>query len=267
MRLIRLLALTALVALVVAGCSGDSDEGSSTTTVATTASVSTTTTSVTTTSVTTTSSVPTTTGAPPQACTSGRVEPPAGAATKEVPDVDGDGKPDQGWISEAADGTVTVGIDTAAGGGFTAPFESASPVMRSVLVANVDEQGPVELLFDDGRIVQLHAVVDCAIVPVTNPEGETYRFGLGFTDVGTGVGCVDTAEGRRLVGLDVTKDEGDDVAWSRTIIELDGTDARNGATTTGTFHRPEEAEAIDLLHQVTCGTLTVPADALTAPQR
>ncbi len=109
--------------------------------------------------------------------------------------------------------------------------------------------------------------VDCQIVPVTNPEGETYTFGLGFTDVGTGVGCVDTDEGRRLVGLDASADEGNEVAWSRTVVELDGTKARNGATTKGTFSRPDDDAAIELLRQVTCGDLTIPTDGLTLAQR
>jgi len=267
-RIRRVLALTLFTVLALAACSSDSDGGASSTSTTTTIAGGTSTTAASSTSTTAAAGSSTTAVTPPATpCTGGRVARPASAVAKAVPDVDGDGRADEGWIAEADDGTVTVGIDTAAGGGFTTPFESASPVMRSVLVVDVDEQGPVELLFDDGRLVRLYAVSDCQIVPVTNPEGETYTFGLGFTDVGTGVGCVDTPDGRRLAGLDVTSDEGDTVAWSRTVVELDGTKARNGATEEGTFTRPADDAAIALLRQVTCGDLTTLVDGLNLDER
>jgi hypothetical protein len=103
-------------------------------------------------------------------------------------------------------------------------------------------------------------------VDVRDAQGAPYVFSLGFSGIGTGVGCVAIDGRKRLVGLDVTSDRGDTVEWSRTIVELQGATARNGATSSGTFTRPADDHAIDLLHQVTCGQLTMAADGLTAPQ-
>ena len=178
-------------------------------------------------------------------------------------DVDADSRPDTAWIATAADGTVTVGIVTAAGGGATRRFVSASPVRRSILVVDTNQRPPVEILADTGRSVQLWAFQDCAIVDITDSQSKPYEFSLGFTDIGTGVGCVTIDGLQELVGLDA-KENGDMVDWSRTIVDLDGTRARNGATSTGTFTRPGDDQKIELLHQVTCGEMTIGKDGLTA---
>jgi len=199
---------------------------------------------------------------PPPACTGGSTGVPDGAAQSEVVDVDGDGRADTVWIMTDPNGETRVGIVTAAGGGAERIFESASPVPRSILVVDVDQRSPVEILADDGRSVELWAFVDCAIDDIENIQGETYTFSLGFADIGTGVGCVEIDGGRQLVGLDVTDDTADAVEWSRTIVELEGTRARNGATSTGTFNRPDDDVGIALLHDVTCGELTMRNDGL-----
>jgi hypothetical protein len=199
-------------------------------------------------------------------CRTGPSTVPAGAVTKTVIDVDGDGRPDTAWIARGADGRTTIGVVTAAGGGAVRPFESASPVTRSILVADADDGGPVEVFASDGRSVQLWAFTGCDLVDVRDAQGAPYVFSLGFSGIGTGVGCVAIDGRKRLVGLDVTSDRGDTVEWSRTIVELQGATARNGATSSGTFTRPADDHTIDLLHQVTCGQLTMAADGLTAPQ-
>ncbi|MBK5222880.1 MAG: hypothetical protein JJE52_08400 [Acidimicrobiia bacterium] len=79
---------------------------------------------------------------------------------------------DEAWIAQGPDGDITVGIATSTGGGSTAPFESGSPVKRSILVVDADETPPAEIFFDDGRLVQLHAIVDCEIVRVTDPADD-----------------------------------------------------------------------------------------------
>ncbi len=202
--------------------------------------------------------------APSAGCTTGNTSIPDGAAQGPIVDVDGDMQPDNVWIASAVDGTVTVGVVTAAGGGVTRRFESASPVSRSVLVVDADQRPPVEILASTGRSVQLWVFQDCSIVDVTNPQGQPYQFSLGFTDIGTGVGCVTVGGQQKLVGLDA-KTTGNTVNWSRTVVELDGTHARNGATTTGTFTAPGDDQRIDLLHQVTCGALTMSGNGISAP--
>ena len=73
----------------------------------------------------------------------------------------------------------------------------------SLLVAAADRQRTIELFVDDNRTVQLWALSDCQLVPVLNLQGQPYEFDRGFRGTGTGVGCVNAPEGRRLVGLNV----------------------------------------------------------------
>lgn len=253
---LRLLTAAAAV-LALAACGA---EGGSTAT--TTASTSTTVT--TTTSTTSTTAGPTTapSGNIVTGCRGGGAIPPAGAETRTVVDVDGDGRADRGWIStDDRTGKTTFGIDTAAGLQSTVDFDSASPVERAALVVNADETGPVEIILSDGRMADLYAYSGCQVRPVLNVQGKTYAFDLGFGGVGTGVGCVDTPEGRRLVGLDGGPGT-ETVTWSSTVIELEGLRARNGTITRGTYHRPGDDAAIARLHEITCGDVTMQRDGI-----
>jgi hypothetical protein len=185
---------------------------------------------------------------------------PDGVTSAPTLDVDGDGRPDTEWIAPgpAADGSVRFGVQTASGGVFDAVIRSASPVARSVLVADVTGHGELVALAGDGRAVQLWAISDCALVPVQNSQGQQYTFDLGFTGHGTGVGCADVdGDGvRDLVGL-----LADGTSVTSTAIELDGPRATNGAAVTV----PDAtAEQLDLAHQVTCGDLTTAADGVSS---
>lgn len=112
-------------------------------------------------------------------------------------------------------------------------------------------------------VATLDAFIDCALAPVTNSEGDAYDFNLGFLEtVGTGVGCVDIDGSQQLVGLDITDDVGTTVGWTRTVIELDGTRARNGEVTKGAFTRPRDDAEIELLRDITCGDRTIVEDGL-----
>jgi hypothetical protein len=185
---------------------------------------------------------------------------PDGAASAPTLDVDGDGRPDTGWIatSPAADGSVRFGVRTASGGVLAADLRSASPVARSVLVADVTGDGELVALAGDGRQVLLYALSDCSLVPVQNAQGQQYAFDLGFTGYGTGVGCADVdGDGvRDLVGLQA---EGTTV--TSTAVRLDGPRATNGTsrTTDGAT-----AAQLDAAHQVTCGDRTLAADGVTS---
>jgi hypothetical protein len=115
----------------------------------------------------------------------------------------------------------------------------------------------------DGRGAQLYAFSNCAIKPVLNPQGQDYAFDLGDRiGTGSGIGCIPTAAGRRLVGLNITQQSDSMVHWKRTIIELDGLHAHNGATTTGSYRVPQDQAKIDLLDDITCGTLTIHTDGV-----
>jgi hypothetical protein len=189
---------------------------------------------------------------------------PAGAVTKPAVDVDGDGRPDTAFVTGPAPdtGAVTFGVRTASGGVLSAPFDSASPVARSVLFADVTGRGEVVALADDGRSVQLWAVSDCQLVPEQNAQGRQYTFDLGLrTGYGTGVGCVD-ADGdgtTDLVGLKYVADPQGPGTIQRTVVRLDGPQARNGATDTVVVTRAGMAEEAQ---SVTCGDLTMAADGV-----
>jgi hypothetical protein len=192
---------------------------------------------------------------------------PAGADRAPAVDVDGDGRPDTEWISRQidSDGGVTFGVTTASGATTTAVIRSASPVARSVLVADVTGQGEVIALASDHRQVLLYRVSACHLVPVMNEQGQQYAFDLGFTGFGTGVGCADVdGDGLTdLLGLRL-QPPGPPNAESvveQTVVVLDGSTARNGTTITspaGDEARQQAAQS------VTCGDRTLAADGVTS---
>lgn len=189
---------------------------------------------------------------------------PAGAATNKTIDVDGDGRPDTAWFAPADNGVRRFGITTASGRVASVDVPLAGPTALRAMVVDADERPPAEIIVSDGRTALLYVFTRCEVVRVTNPQGGQYAFDLGFRGTGTGVGCVDAdRDGRRdLVGL-LRIDERDGVVrWSRTIIRLDGTHAANGARDTGTFTRPRDDAAIELLSTISCGDETI-ADGVT----
>lgn len=249
--------LTVMVALVlaVAACSGgdDGDDASSTAGTTTTEAPG---------DADVTIETTTTAAAAAEGCTT-PVEREAPANEGEVVDLDGDGRPDTVWVASPGDGRRVLGVETAAGGGAKVDIESASPVAIQVLVADADGTPPVELFVSDNRGVQLWAFDDCALQPVTDPDGQPYLFDLGLRGFGTGVGCVDGD----LVGLNVTSDDpAGEVRWTRTVITRDGLVADEGPTTDGTYRHPQDDAAIELLRQVTCGDLTMAANGIAQPE-
>jgi len=241
-----------------------------------------------TTTTTTTGSAPTTTGAAPTtatgvaptagagvaaagpapARTSGCVPTgsgvPAGATTKQVIDVDGDGHPDTGWISS---GGTTFGITTASGATMSIPLQLAGGGDRSVLVENPDSHGSIAALASDGRTVELLLVKNCGLFPATNAQGTHYEFDLGLRGTGTGVGCsqITGTPGRSLVGLNVHLNAaGQPDSVHRTQIILNATTARNGATDTiPTTGNPAAAQTGNT---ISCGDLTISHDGITERQ-
>lgn len=185
---------------------------------------------------------------------------PADAVSKPIIDVDGDGRPDVGWINGAAN----FGITTASGATFSIPMELAGGGPRSVLVEDTDGQGTIAALASDGRTVEFLLVRNCGLVPAKNAEGTNYEFDLGFRGTGTGVGCsqVTGTSERSLVGLHVRLDgAGNPVDVQRTQIIVDGTNARNGATDTITA--AGNPAAVQSGRQISCGDLTMSRDGVT----
>jgi hypothetical protein len=189
-------------------------------------------------------------------------ERPLGSVPSSIPDVDGDGQRDTMYLT--ADRVL--GVISSTGADVTYQIESASPVPVAVLAANADRTGPVEFLISDGRTVELIVFTDCRLRPVINTrDGQPWLFDLGSRGTATGVGCVEIAGRTELVGLNIERDDSDTVEWSRTIVTLEGSEATVGATDRGTFSRPADQQAIDLLTTVSCGELTMSADGIAQP--
>ena len=193
---------------------------------------------------------------------------PAGSATRQTVDLDGDGKPDTAWFPKVGKGGRRFGITTATGGVSSITVPLAGPQPLKALVANMDARGPVEIIISDGRTALLYAFVNCKITPVLNAQHATYTFDLGFRGTGTGVGCADvdgSGDGvPELVGLNIETEVNNTVTYTRTLIVLNGTSARNGKSTTGTYRLPGQQHQVDLLSTIACGDDVIGND-LTEP--
>lgn len=190
---------------------------------------------------------------------------PSGAVTKPTLDVDGDGRPDTMWIAQGAAGAggVPFGVTTSGGRTVSAAINSGSPRPRQVLIADVTGKGELVAFASDGRQVLLFAVRGCSFVPVQNAQGQQYTFDLGFTGYGTGVGCVDAnGDGTTdLVGLKYLPESQGEGTIQRTIVELNGPNARNGATDTVPATNATMAEEAQ---SVSCGDVTLAANGVSS---
>ena len=199
--------------------------------------------------------------APASGCAPTGTGVPTGASSKQVIDVDGDGRPDTGWLS--SDGN-TFGITTASGATFSVPIELAGGGPRKVLVEDTDGHGTIAALASDGRTVELLVVTNCGLFPATNAQGAHYEFDLGLRGTGTGVGCsqITGTPGRSLVGLNVHRNAaGQPDSVHRTQIILDGSSARNGAT--DIIPTTNNPTAVQSGSDISCGDLTINHDGVT----
>ena len=191
-------------------------------------------------------------------CAPNQATTPAGAGTATTGDVDLDGAADTVWLADTPERTL--GVTTATGATFSTTFTSAAPQAASALGQKLQPAGPAIVLLDTGRSVALYAVVDCALVPTLNEQGEQYVFDLGFTGYGTGVGCVagGDEEDLSLAGLNVV-DTGDGTfRVTRTAVQLDdfGRRAVNGGTTVVAEGVGADDPRVANAHTVSCGNQT-----------
>jgi hypothetical protein len=182
---------------------------------------------------------------------------PAGVTSATFGDVDGDGQPDQLYVGvDQSSSLRRFGVVTKTGVRSEWTVDNASPVAPAVLgIADANQDGQIEIFVNPGRVVDVLTFRDCTLQPYLNQEGQPYGFSVGFDDAGSGMGCVDAdGDGRRdLVGLKAGEREGDQVPWTRTIVTLSANQARNGATSSGTYTSPKDDAAIELLSRITCG--------------
>ena len=186
---------------------------------------------------------------------------PAGADVVTVIDVDGDGRPDQAWLSGGAGRAF--GITTASGATFSTPIESASPVAASAIVNRVQSDGIPIALVDLSREALVYSLAGCAVTPVANAQGQPYTFDRGFAGAGTGVGCTTDAGSLRLAGLDAVVDDAGTYTVTRTFVDLDadGRHATNAAPEEVALGAGADEPVVTTAQEVTCGDLVAGTDA------
>jgi hypothetical protein len=185
--------------------------------------------------------------------------PSPGAASQDVSAVYGE--PATLWISSSV-----IGIATAHGYS-QAAIESPSPLQRSALIIDAQQDGNHQVIVDTGREAILYVVSGCTISPAVDQRGQSFRFDVGHRrDAGDGVGCSDLGDGRRLVGLLQQRDDLDQplLAVRRTEIDLDGpvaTPGRSDVVTATSKQDPAWTTAAD----ISCGDRTLEQDGVKAP--
>jgi hypothetical protein len=185
--------------------------------------------------------------------------PPPGAASKDVSDAYG--QPATLWITN-----TIVGIATAQGYG-EAEIRSPSPLQRSALLIDAQQDGNHQIIVDTGREAILYTVSGCAITPVVDEHGASFRFDLGHRmGKGDGIGCDDLGDGRHLIGLLQLRDEQDKalLAVRRTEIDLDGATATIGRSDT-VIATSDRDSAWTTAGIISCGDLTMQRDGAQAP--
>ncbi len=210
-------------------------------------------------------------------CAPGGTPPPAGAAQRQVADLDGDGLPDTLWVGRFQDGPPSqgrivrvVGITTASGANSDAQISSASPIPLTALAIDAQNDGGNQIIVSDGRSARLYTFAECRLQPVVDIEGAPFVFDLqNLRDHGTGVGCSDLGPpsvGRHLVGLQALQDPEVAGQWTvrRTEIDLYGTLAKIGQSDTVTATSAQDP-AVTSAETISCGDLTISKDGVQQP--
>lgn len=184
--------------------------------------------------------------------------PPPGAASKDVSNAYG--RPATLWLTN-----TVVGIATPEGYG-AAAIHSPSPLRRSALLIDAQQNGNHQIIVDTGREAILYSVSGCTITPVLDQQGASFRFDRGHrSGTGDGIGCSDLGDGRRLVGLLQLRDERDEPLLSvrRTEIDLNGATATTGRSDT-VVATSDRDPAWTSAARISCGDLTMQRDGVSA---
>ena len=185
--------------------------------------------------------------------------PPPRAASKDVGDAYG--QPATLWITN-----TIVGISTTQGYG-QAEIHSASPLQRSALMIDAQQDGNHQIIVDTGREALLYTVSGCTITQVSDEQGGPFVFDIGHRQAtGDGIGCTDLGDGRRLVGLLQLLDQQHKptLIVRRTEIDLNGATATTGRSDTVTATSDQDP-AWRTAAKITCGDLTLARDGVQAP--
>ena len=193
---------------------------------------------------------------------------PAGAPQASAPsrdvgsgDVDGDGQSDTFTVDdrhgdESADETLR--LSTARG--VRAALVLCPLYGVGVLGVVSLASGPVVLVeqaknASNPSTIQLVVFHNCQLVFVRNVQGQPYEFNIYSSGDPNdeGVGCLGAGSAARLVGLRDQPISNTRIKWTRTFVNIEGDQARNGGIDTGIFVRGRDDHAIELLTEVSCG--------------
>jgi hypothetical protein len=167
----------------------------------------------------------------PEGCPATPESTPGGAVTAKIADIDGDGKSDTQWYSEATVPFV-YGITTASGATITLTDTLGGPNTHSGWTAQL-HNGVVVSVIDDGRGAALHALVDCDFVTPVGVDARPYTFDMqNLRGFGTGVGCLEVEGGLELNGLQLSENRDGTFSLMATgiTVSTDGLTAMNGYT-------------------------------------
>ena len=192
---------------------------------------------------------------------------PRGDVAPAAADLDGDGAADTVYmLDQGDDGAPTIGVQLANGHASETRHET-NLIANAYGPTDLDGNGRQELfVVASGNtasitLVQLALLDGCELVLARNVEGEPYTFLVanhpleGGSDLDmAGAGCLDVdGDGTlELVGLGAVEDDGV-VRWTRTVVELNDAELRNGDVEEGVFQRGVDDEAIDTLGEFSCG--------------
>lgn len=196
-------------------------------------------------------------------CPPGGAPPPAGAAQRQITNLDGGDGPSTLWVG----GQISrlVGITTASGANSEVQIWSASPIPLTALAIDAQDNGGNQVIISDGRSARLYTFADCRLQAVVDAHyGRPFLFDLqNLRGNGTGVGCSDLGDGRHLVGLQAI---GNDNQWTvrRTEIDLNNTVATTARSDTVTATSAQDP-AVTSAQTISCGDLTLSKDGVQQP--
>jgi hypothetical protein len=203
-------------------------------------------------------------------CTPGGAPPPTGAITRQIGDLDKDGRPDTLWVGQSRDSdgrtNRVVGVSTASGANSEVQISSASPTLAALAI-DAQRDGQHQIVVSDGRGAHLYVFADCRLQTVDDNQGAPFLFDLqNLRDQGTGVGCSDlgpTSMGRHLVGLQATNTG---ALWTvrRTEIDLNGTLATVGQSDI-LMATSAQDPLVTAAQTISCGNLSISKDGVQQP--
>jgi hypothetical protein len=196
-------------------------------------------------------------------CPPGGTPPPAGAAQRQIANLDGSDGASTLWVGGGVNRVV--GVTTASGTNSDVQISSASPMPLAALAIDARNDGGNQIIVSDGRSARLYTFSECRLQTVVDAHyRRPFVFDLqNLRDNGTGVGCSDLGDGRQLVGLQAVNT---DNQWTvrRTEINLNGIVATTGRSDTVTATSAQDP-AVTSAQTISCGDLTISQDGVQQP--